>query len=280
MLVVKDGVVVQSLGFRRYLPIGKPAIAVDFLNQWGIDEIILLDIGASRNARGPDFDMIRKISSYCLVPLTVGGGLTRIEHVQELMRCGADKVSFNQAALHQPSLLAEAARIFGDQCVVASIDGCLTNAGHRVYDYRKGITLEQSPADLARQLQHLGAGEILINSIERDGTYQGFDVGLIDSVCSAVGIPVICCGGAGKADHFVEVFKRTRVSAAAAANFFHFTEHSVTIVKAQVGSSVPVRNDTHADYKDSRLDGAGRLLKKDDRVLEEMLFIRIEKEVI
>lgn len=279
-LVVKDGIVVQSLGFDRYLPVGRPEIAVEFLNQWGIDEIILLDIDATRKGRPPDFAMVKDASIHCRVPLTVGGGVTQIAHIKQLMHCGADKVSFNQSALHQSDLLTEASRMFGVQCVVASIDSLLTDTGHRVYDYRQRSAQAQKPAELAKQLQQLGAGEILINSIDRDGTYRGFDLELINSVCAAVTVPVICCGGAGNAQHFVDVFRQTRVSAAAAANFFHFTEHSVTTVKAQVNREVPVRHETHADYAGSRFDEVGRLLKRDDRELEAMLFVHIEKEVI
>ncbi len=280
MLVIKDGVVVQSIGFKRYLPVGKPAIAVEFLNQWGVDEIILLDIGATRNSSPPDYAMVRSASKHCRVPLTVGGGITHIDHITELMHCGADKVSLNQTALHKSELLTMAAHLFGDQCVVASIDGLLTNAGYRVYDYLQQKVLEQEPAVLAVQLKNLGAGEILINAVDRDGSYRGFDHELIGSVCEAVTVPVICCGGAGHAQHFVEVFQQTKVNAAAAANFFHFTEHSVTTAKAFINQQVPVRHETYFDYHGAKFDDSGRIVKKEDQKLEDMLFERIEKEII
>lgn len=280
-LVVRDGIVVQSIGFNRYLPIGKPSIAVEFLNQWGIDEIILLDISATIGEREPNFGMVREISAFCFVPLTVGGGITQLDQVKELIRCGADKVCFNQAALYQPELLSQTAQVFGSQCVVVSIDATDTPNGPRVYDYCRRLALEhETPRKMALRLQEMGAGEILINSVDRDGSYRGFDVSLIQDVCEAVSVPVIGCGGAGKPDHFVEVFEKTRVSAAAAANFFHFSEHSVTITKAMVRKAVEVRHDTHADYSESVFDPAGRLLKKDDRVLEDMRFVRLEKERI
>ncbi len=279
-LVVKDGIVVQSIGFKKYLPVGQPAIAVEFLNQWGIDEIILLDISASRNGHAPDFAMVRSASFHSRVPLTVGGGITRIEHIMELMHCGADKVALNQAALFKPELLTEAAHQFGDQCIVASIDSLLTEAGHRVYDYRKSKVLNQKPMELAAQLQELGSGEILINSVDRDGSYLGFDIELIDSVCSMVTVPVICSGGAGNVHHFLEVFLQTHASAASAANFFHFSEHSVTTIKAQISLHFPVRHETWFNYQGTRFDDNGRLIKKEDSELEDMLFLRIEKEVI
>ena len=279
-LVVKDGIVVQSMGFNRYLPVGRPAIAVEFLNKWGIDEIILLDISASRDGRYPDYAMVRNVSTSCRVPLTVGGGISHIDHISELMHCGADKVALNQAALQRPALLTEAARLFGEQSLVASIDGLFTDVGHRVYNYLECNTLQSTPAELARELQKLGAGEILLNSVDRDGSYRGFDLALIDSVCTAVTVPVICCGGAGRSQHFVEVFEKTRVCAAAAANFFHFTEHSVTTAKALINRNMLVRHETYFDYRGARFDASGRLMKRDDQELEDMLFERIEKEII
>ncbi len=280
ILIVKNGIVVQSIGFKHYLPVGKPAIAVEFLNSWGVDEIILLDISATQNGSPPDYPMVKSASAHCRVPLTVGGGITQVEHVLELMRCGADKVAFNQTALYKPNLITEIAQLCGEQCVVASIDGIMTNARHQVYDYQQRKVLNQTPAVLAMQLQALGAGEILVNSVDRDGSLQGFDRSLINGVCAAVTLPVICCGGAGQAKHFVEVFQYTDAQAAAAANFFHFTEHSVTIVKAGINQLIPVRHETYFDYKDSCFGNDGRLLKKDDQELEDMLFRQIQKEVI
>jgi len=271
---------VQSIGFKRYLPVGKPSIAVEFLNQWGIDEIVLLDISATRNGREPDYKMVHDVSAFCRVPLTVGGGIMHLEYVRELMRCGADKVCFNQAALYQPELLSRVAQIFGNQCVMVSIDVVAMSAGFRVYDYCHRCSLEQSPDEFAAKLQEVGVGEIFVNSVDRDGTYQGFDFSLIQNVCDTVNVPVICAGGAGKPEHFAEVFERTAVSAAAAANFFHFFEHSVTITKALIRDKAAIRLDTHFDYADSRFDHFGRLSKKSDHVLEDMRFIRIEKEVI
>lgn len=279
-LVVKNRIVVQSRNFKRYMPVGKPEIAVEFLDDWGVDEIILLDISASRAGCVPDYGMVRSASAHCHVPLTVGGGISCTEHILELMHCGADKVSFNQVALHQPTLIEEAAKLFGDQCIVVSINALNVDGNYRVYDYlnRKVIT---APVDkFARQMQDHGAGEILINSVDRDGAQCGFDVDLINAVCSAVTVPVICCGGAGTPQHFVEVLKGTGVSAAAAANFFHFTEHSVTMTKALVEQHIAVRHETHARYTSNHFDRTGRLLKKDEAVLEELLYHRVEKEVI
>lgn len=279
-LVVKDGIVVQSINFKRYLPVGKPAIAIEFLTKWGIDEIILLDISARAKGNGPDFEMIKAASKKCFVPLTVGGGINKVEDINELMHCGADKISLNHAAVSNPGLVTEASRLFGDQCVVISIDAVSTPEGYKVFDYLNKTVLNIHPADLAKEMQSCGAGEILINSVDRDGAYTGYDTSLIDQVCANVSIPVICCGGAKNANDFVHVFTTTNVSAASAANFYHFTEHSVNCTKANIRKNIPVRMETHADYLDNTFNDEYRLLKKDDGLLEEMLFIRIEKEII
>lgn len=279
-LVVKDGIVVQSIGFKKYLPVGKPEIAIEFLNNWGIDEIIILDISASKARRNPDYNMVRIASSRCQVPLTVGGGIFSVDSIKELMHCGADKISLNRAAILQPELITSAAQIFGDQCVVVSIDAVGTHAGYRVYDYVERKALDITPAIFAKQCVERGAGEILINSVDRDGSYKGYDITLINEVCDSVSVPVICCGGARNAQDFVNVFSTTKVSAASAANFYHFSEHSVNISKAYIKRYMNVRIDTFADYQDNEFTDDLRLLKKDDVILEKMLFLRIEKEII
>ncbi|TGL45837.1 imidazole glycerol phosphate synthase subunit HisF [Leptospira perdikensis] len=280
VVILKDGLVVQSIGFEKYLPIGKPEIALEYLTSWGIDEIIILDISATKNQLPPNYEMIRKASKKCYVPLTVGGGITNIDEVTQLMHVGADKVSLNQACLKDLTLISKTAHIFGNQSVVVSVDAILTDDGYRVYDYVERKTTKLLPSEFAKTLSEEGAGEIFINSVDRDGKYSGFDTKLIQSICENVAIPVICCGGAKNANDFVQIFSESKVSAAAAANFFHFTEHSVNITKSIVSKVTDIRVETHADYKESNFDQDLRLLKKEDKILEEMLYLRIEKEVI
>jgi imidazole glycerol-phosphate synthase subunit HisF len=279
-VIVKDGIVIQSINFRKYLPIGKPSITIEFLNLWGIDEIILLDISAGRQRKSPDFEMVRRAAKKCFVPLTVGGGIRSIEDIRELVHSGADKVSLNQAALHQPGLISEGAHVFGNQCMVVSIDAVKINNEYKVYDYLQKKPIDLSPSAMARKVIDLGAGEILINSVDRDGSYAGYDLELIKSVCDVSSVPVICCGGAKNARDFVSAFKNTDVSAASAGNFFHFTEHSVNTSKAKVIPQINIRLETAANYVDSRFDEESRLLKKADADLEAMLYVRIEKEII
>jgi cyclase len=279
-VVVKDGVVVQSIHFKKYLPVGKPNIAIEFLNNWGIDEIILTDISATKNNRLPNFNMVKHASKKCYVPLTVGGGIKSIEQIKELMHCGADKISLNHQALSNPKLITEAAHIFGDQCIVVSIDAKKVNGTYKVYDYTTGNTTDIDVASFCKQSEEAGAGEILVNSVDRDGSYEGFDIDLYNQVCEVVSIPVIACGGAKNAQDFVMLISQTNVSAACAANFFHFTEHSVNTTKANILKQLPIRIETFANYSESIFDKEYRLLKQSDEALEKMLFVKIEKEII
>ncbi len=281
VVVVRDGVAVQSIGFKKYLPIGKPEIAVEFLGQWGVDEIILIDISASKCGDGPDVGMVERVAKKCFVPLTVGGGINQITHVYQLIHGGADKISLNHALNEDFGLVTEISGVFGAQCVVVSIDVVKTPSGYRVYDYIGACETGHSARELSRLAAECGAGEILLNSVDRDGSGSGFDTILVREVCESVNIPVICAGGAGTPQHFVEVFKSTKVHAAAAANFFHFSEHSVAVTKSVLAENgIPIRHDTHFDYAAATLDSRGRLLKKPDIYLESLLFERLEKEVI
>jgi len=280
VLVMRDNIVVQSIGFNKYLPVGKPNIAIEFLNQWGIDEIILLDISASKQGRPPNYDFLKSITRKCFVPLTIGGGITNIETIKELMHCGADKISLNRAIYTHPNLINQASMLFGSQCIVASIDAVYTKEGYKVYDYYNKVILNSCPFSLAVELENRGAGEVLINSVDRDGSYQGYDIELINQICNVVSIPVICCGGAKSAQDLSQVLEQTNVSGAAAANFFHFFEHSVICSKALISKQANVRLETFANYSEHSFDTGGRLLKKNEKTLEEMLYIKIDKEII
>lgn len=279
-IVVRDGIVVQSIRFQNYRPVGRAEIAVEFFDEWGADEIVLVDISATRAARSPDFDMIARCAAHCRVPLTVGGGVSTLEDVRRLLASGADKVAFNRATVDRPELVTEAALTFGSQCVIASLDAIATPNGHYLYDYLHGRATAQTPASFAHELQERGAGEILINAVDRDGVRRGFDVALVQAVCAAVDIPVIACGGAGSAAHFIEIFQRTRASAAAAGNMLHYAEHSITLLKAVIAREIEIRHEVHADYVDAPFDRDGRLSKKSDDILSNLRFVRIEKEII
>jgi cyclase len=280
-IIVKNGIAVQSIGFKKFLPIGKPEIAVEFLNNWGIDEIILIDISASKNHKGPDLEMIKRVSKKCYVPLTVGGGITNINQMRDLMHCGADKISLNQMALQKPLLIHEASKVFGDQCVIVSVDAIKIQDHHYVYDYFLGKPTDNEVHNFVKKCREYGAGEIFLNSVNEDGNRQGFDIELINKTCEVLNIPVIACGGAGKPEHFLELFKSTNASAGCAGNYFHYTEHSVTYAKSfLLKNGVDIRLDTYAHYKDFELDNHSRIAKRDDSYLEQLHYEIIPKEVI
>ena len=273
-LIIKDGWVVQSIGFRRYLPVGRPEVTVEFLNAWGLDEIILLDISATAQGRAPDFDLVSRVSRHCFVPLAVGGGLATVEDMRRVIRSGADKVVVNTAALRHPELITEAARVLGNQCVVVAIDVGHDEAGTaRVYSHADRRIDSRSVVDYAREVERRGAGEILLTSVDRDGAKTGFDTALVRSVADAVNIEVIAVGGAGHPAHFEAVFQEGHVNAAAAGNFFHFSEHSVIATKQYLRTrGVDVRIDTQASYAGAPFDALGRAGKLPDAELYHRQF--------
>lgn len=226
-LLLRHGWVVQGIRFQRYLPVGTPEIAVEFLVRWGIDEIVLLDITARDRGTGPDLERIGRLSQGCRVPLTAGGGVRSVSDIGNLIRAGAEKVCINSALRQDRVLLPEGSRKFGAQSIVASIDVQRDGTSQpRVYTHGGTQPAVLDPAEWARQLESEGAGEILLNSIDRDGTGEGYDLELIRSVASAVKIPVVACGGAGCPEDFPAAAE-TGASGVAAANWFHFTEQSV-----------------------------------------------------
>jgi imidazole glycerol-phosphate synthase subunit HisF len=281
-LIVRHGIAVQSHNFRTYLPVGRPEVAVEFLNQWGIDEIVVLDISASQDRKSKSYEFLERVAKDCFVPLTVGGGIDSIDDISRLLNLGADKAAMNSICLESPGIITEAAKTFGSQCVVVSIDVVgKSPAEYRTYNAAQRKVLDMHPADWARKVEGMGAGEIYLTSIERDGTKQGYDLELIKSVCAAVKIPVIASGGVGSAQHIIEVFKKTSVSGASAANFFHFFEHSVNLTKAALRQNeIDVRLNTNGQYEDALFTEGGRLLKKPEARLENLVFEKILKETI
>lgn len=281
-LVVKDRVVVQSLGFRTYLPVGRPEVAARFLDHWGVDEIILLDIAASAEGRLIDPALVRRVSQACFVPVAAGGGIRSVDDVRTLLQSGADKVSINRLAIEDIDGVREAVRVFGSQCVIASIDARRDEDGqHRVYGMSGRRPTAFRPASLARRLEEAGVGEILLNSIDRDGSKKGYDLALIDDVAAAVNIPVIAIGGAGHPIHLVDALRRDTVSAAAAANFFHFSEHSVALTKSYLRhKGIDIRLDSPANYEEFEFCDDGRIAKREDSYLEDLVFKYIPEETI
>lgn len=249
-ILVRDGMLVQSIGFRRYLPIGKPKIAVEYFNRWDVDEIIVLDIGRTRRDIHSLADLIRHMTSIAFVPVTAGGGITSPEQVELLLNAGADKISINSHAVREPDLITKMAEYFGSQEVVVSIDALQLEDGSYTVMIDGGRTpTGLAPAAWARQVQELGAGEVLLNAIHRDGMKTGFDTRLIASVTEVVDIPVIALGGAGTLEHFSAAIIEGGADAVCAANIFQYYEHSTIQAKAAMRQAgIPVRIETVVSY--------------------------------
>lgn len=231
-LLWKQFGLVKGVGFDSWRRVGPVLPAVKVYNQREVDELVLLDIVGHQSDSDPDFESIDEFGQDCFVPLTVGGGITRIEQVQRLLRAGADKVAINTAAYTNPELISEIASRHGAQCVVASIDVRLQDSRWSCFSHAGNQGTNCEAVAWARELEDRGAGEILITSIDRDGTMQGYDLPLIEAVVLAVKIPVIASGGAGNYQHMVDAVIQAGASAVAAASIFHFTEQTPASAKA------------------------------------------------
>lgn len=242
VLLLRNGWLVQSKQFRRYQNLGNPVSAVKRLSEWASDELIYLDISHddSYDLRRDDlghpnrhslFEIIEDVSKVAFMPITVGGGIRSIQDIEKRLLLGADKISLNTMAVEEPKLVELAAREFGSQCIVVSIDVKITEEGFRVATHGAAQVTTYSPQDLAKMMEQLGAGEILLNSVERDGMKNGYDLELLDQVVDSISIPVIACGGVGDWGHLAEALEQTGVDAVAAANIFHYSDQSVYLAK-------------------------------------------------
>jgi cyclase len=236
VILLRNGVIVQSKGFKRYQNLGSPTAAVERLSNWAADELIYLDISPysfydlrrddlNHPAFNSIIEIINLVSRKCFMPLTVGGGIRNIEDVYQRLKSGADKITLNTRAIEEPDFITECAKEFGTQCIVISIDVKRIDNKWRVYKGGKILT-DMSPVSWARTVQDYGAGEILLNSIDKDGLGAGYDLELINKVSENISIPVIAMGGAGKWQHLEEVLN-TKASAAALANILHHSENSL-----------------------------------------------------
>lgn len=242
-LDVKDGRVVKGVNFVGLRDAGDPVELAKHYNRQGADEIVFLDITATHEHRDTVAHVVERTAREVFVPLTVGGGIRTLEDFQLLLRAGADKISVNSAAVKDKTLISRAAERFGSQCVVAAIDAKATAAGKWEVVTHGGRQFTGLDAVAwAKEVQALGAGEILLTSMDADGTKAGFDLALTKAVTDAVSIPVIASGGCGSLAHFAEVFRETDCDAALAASLFHFGELTVPQVKEYLRSQgIPVR---------------------------------------
>ena len=242
-LDVRDGRVVKGVNFVNIRDAGDPVALAKFYSDQGADEIVFLDITATSDKRDTVADVVERTASQVFVPLTVGGGIRTLEDFQRLLRAGADKISVNSAAVEDPTLISRAAERFGSQCVVLAIDARKRTDGTFEVVTAGGRTPTGLDAEeWAQQGEALGAGEILLTSMDADGTKAGFDLEMTRAVTQAVSIPVIASGGCGTLEHFAQVFQETGCDAALAASLFHFGELTVPQVKDFLrGKNIPVR---------------------------------------
>ena len=248
-LDVKDGRVVKGVNFVNLLDAGDPVEAAIAYDAAGADELCFLDITASHENRDTIYDVVTRTAEACFMPLTVGGGVRTVEDIRKLLNCGADKVSINTAAVNRREFVREAAEKFGDQCIVVAIDAKkVSQAGEKdrweifTIGGRKSTGIDA--VEYAREVVSLGAGEILLTSMDRDGTRVGFDIALTRAVADAVPVPVIASGGVGALDHLVEGIRGGHATAVLAASIFHFGEYSVREAKTYMAKAgLPMRLD-------------------------------------
>lgn len=235
--------VVKSIQFGTFRTLGNPITVCRIYDARGVDELVLLDIRATLEDRQPNLEIVADITNECFMPLTVGGGVKTMQHARDLLRHGADKVAINTSAVENPELITELSTELGAQCVVVSIDAKLQPDGtYRVATHSGSRVTELRVDEWAAEVERRGAGEILLNSIDRDGTMKGYDVDLIRLVTSRVTIPVVACGGAGIPNHCSSAILDGKADAVAAASIYHFTRTTPQEVKEDLGAhGIPVR---------------------------------------
>ncbi len=242
-LDVKDGRVVKGVNFVNLVDAGDPVEQAKLYDAAGADELTFLDITASHENRDTLYDVVAKTAEACFMPLTVGGGVRRIEDIRKLLLAGADKVSINTAAVANPDFVPEAARKFGDQCIVVSIDAKETAPGrYQIFTHGGRTPTGIDAVDFAQRMAASGAGELLVTSMDRDGTKAGYNIPLTRAIADAVAVPVVASGGVGTLDHLVEGIRDGHATAVLAASIFHFGTYTIAQAKAHMAAAgLPMR---------------------------------------
>ena len=242
-LDVKNGRVVKGVNFEGLSDVSSPVELARYYSSAGADELVFYDITASAEGRALFTDILREVASQIFIPLTVGGGINTVADFDRVLKCGADKVSVNSGAIRNPDLIYEAAKLYGDQCVVISADVKRVDGVFRVFAKGGRENTGMEAIEWIRRCVGNGAGEVVLNSIDTDGVKGGFDLEMLDAVCNAVNVPVIASGGAGCIEHFNTLFKSLpKVDAGLAASIFHFREVSIADLKASLAENgIPVR---------------------------------------
>ena len=241
-LDVKNGRVVKGINFVDLKDAGDPVEQAKIYSDGGADEICFLDITASNENRETIYEVVRKTSEKCFVPLTVGGGVRSIEDINKLLNCGADKVSINTAAVQNHDVIVESSKKFGSQCIVVAIDAKKNNEKWEVFTHGGRNKTGIDAIDFAKKMEDCGAGELLVTSMDRDGTQIGYDIDLMSKISTTVNIPIIASGGVGNLDHLVDGINLGNASAVLAASIFHYGKYSIKEAKEYLDSKgIPVR---------------------------------------
>jgi len=242
-LDVKDGRVVKGVNFQGLADVNSPVALAEYYSDNGADELVFYDITASAEGRALFTDILRETASRVFIPLTVGGGINTVEDFDRVLKCGADKVSVNSGAIRNPSLIPEAAKRYGDQCVVLSVDVKRVDGVFRVFARGGRENTGMEAISWIKSCVENGAGEVVVNSIDTDGVRGGFDQEMLEAVCNAVSVPVIASGGAGCIDHFIDLFHALpKVDAGLAASIFHFGDVKICDLKQKMAASgIPTR---------------------------------------
>jgi cyclase len=241
-LDVKNGRVVKGINFVDLKDAGDPVEQAKIYSDGGADEICFLDITASNENRDTIYDVVERTSKKCFVPLTVGGGVRSVEDINKLLNCGADKISINTAAVENPRVIEESSKKFGSQCIVVAIDVKKKNDKWEIFTHGGRNNSGINTLEFAKKMENSGAGELLVTSMDRDGTQVGYDNELMSKITALVNIPVIASGGVGNLDHLVDGIKLGNASAVLAASIFHYGKHSVKEAKEYLDSKgIPVR---------------------------------------
>ena len=241
-LDVKNGRVVKGINFVDLQDAGDPVEQAKIYSDGGADEICFLDITASNENRDTIYEVVKETSKKCFVPLTVGGGVRNVEDINKLLNCGADKVSINTAAVKDSNVVLESSKKFGSQCIVVAIDAKKNGDKWEVYTHGGRNNSGLDALEFSKKMEDSGAGELLVTSMDRDGTQIGYDIDLMKKISSMVNIPLIASGGVGNLDHLAEGIKEGNASAVLAASIFHYGKHSVIEAKEYLNSKgIPVR---------------------------------------
>jgi cyclase len=241
-LDVDNGRVVKGIKFKEIKDAGDPVLIAKAYEEQGADELVFLDITASSDNRNTMIDVVEKTADTCFMPLTVGGGIRNVQNIRDMLLAGADKVSLNTAAILKPEIIDKASNKFGNQCIVVAIDAKKKDDGWAVYTHGGRKVTQLDAIEWAKEVVSRGAGEILLTSMDRDGTKEGYDIELTKAVSDAVSVPVIASGGVGKPEHMADGIKKGKASAVLVASIFHFGECTIAETKVEMKKhGIPVR---------------------------------------